>query len=68
MAANVHVSHRVIVSGSVFVKILPRYSQSEIQVTKKKKKKPLEFSRAKKVILYLKGSCNPAFHLSRRLL
>ena len=39
MAANVHVSHRVTVSGSMFVKILPRYSQSEIQATKKKKKK-----------------------------
>lgn len=57
---------RVKVRGAVFVKILPWYSHSEVQATKKKK--TLEFNRAKKAILYLKGSCNSAFHFSRRLL
>lgn len=52
MAANVHGSHRVIVRGPIFVKILPWYSQSEIQATKKKK--TLEFNRAKKAIFIFK--------------
>lgn len=59
MAPNVHGSHRVIVRGSIFVKILPGYSQSEIQATKKRK--TVEFNRAKKAILYLKGYATQHF-------
>lgn len=49
------------------MKILPQYSQSEIQATKKKKKWN-STEQKNRTILYLKDSCNPAFCLSSRLL
>lgn len=48
MAANVHESDRVMARGSIFVKILPWYSQSEIQATKKKKEKKKGIQQSKK--------------------
>ena len=60
MAANVHVSHRVTVSGSMFVKILPRYSQSEIQATKKKKKKTTGIQQSKKSNFIFKRFMQPS--------
>lgn len=51
MVANVHTSHRMTARGVIFVMILPRYSQSEIQATKRKKKKNSSVSKPVYIII-----------------